>query len=210
MRLMGTKQGELERAPVGPPGSSVNSAGSGACQWLRRQQGLEIEVAAQLVQRAVPLGRNPGNHPVRLRLSHPADSRSRPFEDAGFLGSDRPQGIAQLPDVVEGNAGDDREHRVHDVRRVESPPHADLEHDRLHLPAGKMQEAHGRRDLEEGRPAMVHQVRIVQLELLDDWADLVDQLDQLVLRGRPAVDGNAPPDGANVVSSRVRYEFRKL
>ena len=35
---------------------------------------------------------------------------------------------------------------------------------------------------------MVQQVRVVQLELLDDRADLVHQRDQLARRGRAAVD----------------------
>ena len=169
----------------------MDPAGSGARQRLPRQQGLEIKVDAQLAKPASPLGRDAGDRTARLGVTHPADRRSRPLEDSGFLGGDRTQGAAQLPDVVEGDAGDDREHGVNHVRRVESPPHADLEHDGPNLPAGKMQEPHGRRDLEEGWSPMVKQVRIVQLELLDDDADLVHQLGQLARRGRSAVDAEA-------------------
>ena len=86
-----------------------------------------------------------------------------------------------MSDVIEGNTSDEREYGVNHVRRIKPSSHANLEYDRLNLAAGKVQEAHGRRDLEEGRPAMVDKVRIVELKPLHNGADLVHQLDQFLL-----------------------------
>ena len=88
------------------------------------------------------------------------------------------------------DAGDDADRRVDDVGRIEPSAQPHLEHHGLGLEASEVQEPHRRRDLEEGR-APVAKVRVVDVEPLDHRADLVDQGDQLVRRGRAAVDAVA-------------------
>ena len=78
---------------------------------------------------ATPLPRVVDEQRHRLGLARGADERALPaLEDAGLLERDRRERVAEDRLVIERDAGDDRDRRVDDVRRVEPAAEPDLEH----------------------------------------------------------------------------------
>ena len=91
------------------------------------------------------------------RIDVAADHRSPGPEDAGLLAAD---GLARRPevvDVVDADAGDDRDVGVDDVDRVEPPAEADLEDRQVGLRAREEPERRQRAELEiRERDAVAH------------------------------------------------------
>ena len=85
------------------------------------------------------------------RAGHRAQDRRTPRpEHAGFLAGDGGEAPAQEPLVVAGQAHDGRSQRLRDVGRVETPPHAHLEHGHVHSRAAEVVEGRGGQRLEVG------------------------------------------------------------
>ena len=133
---------------VYPPG------GRGGLEVSRRAVG-EVEIDAPLDQPRPPPPTDRADHLPRLVERHAADHRDPPLDDARLLPGDGRQGVAQLPLVIEADAGDDRDQRAADVRGVQPAAQSHFQNGDVGLLAGEVEHRGRGEDLEKGRPDLV-------------------------------------------------------
>ena len=161
----------------------------------RRRRHVERQVVALVVEAfrrpARPATRGPGGTaerracPLRaaitpaLDLALAADHRGHgALQDAGLLGRDPFELVAEKAGVVVADRRDGREHGLDDVGGVEAPAHADLDQRQVGRHAREREIRRRRRDLEEGD-------RLFLVGLLALGQDLVEL-------GRPRSVGRRP------------------
>ncbi len=120
----------------------------------------------------------------RQRLLLHADYRDTPLEDARFLHRDAVERVAELPLMVDAQAGNAYYFGQNDVSAVEPAAQAGLDDTDIDLAVGKIPKRQRRHNLKE-------RGRIGLGQLLDGGVQPIQQRQHLRFADHPRVDGNA-------------------
>src|SRR5262245_32934094 len=112
------------------------------------------EIDVQLPQARPSFAARLLDHFTRFRIAHATDGRPACLDDARFLEGDFRQRVAEHLHVIEADAGDNRDERLADVGRIETPAEANLDHGEIDLAANEVKEAEGGADFEERQLAL--------------------------------------------------------
>jgi len=149
----------------------------------------ELEVNPQLRQPATALLARLSDDFPRAGLGNAAHDRHARLDDARLLPGNGFQGVAQLLRVVETDARDYRDSRAADVRGVQPASQPHLEHRQVYLGFGKVQEGHGRDNLEIRGPGLGWKALGAGcVHGLDHRPEPLQQAHELGGRTGPAVD----------------------
>ena len=124
---------------------------------------------------------------VRLRADH---GGAAGLDDAGLLGGDLLDRIAQPLHVVHIHRSDDGRVGVQHVGGVPGTPHAHLHDGHVHRRVGKLPDRHGGQHLEEAHPRLAGLFHL-HVHQIDQILDLIPGVHEVVVAQRLAVDGDA-------------------
>ena len=148
-----------------------------------------MEVLAGPVALAiVAQGRLP-DHVQGFGLGHAGHDGHARFDNPRLFAGDQRQRIAQLPHVIEADAGDNGNFGSADIGRIQAAAQPDFQDGHVHLVAGKVQQRGGRGDLEVGWPRFSLSAHfILAIQRIHDGANPADQVDELIGPATPPVD----------------------